>query len=174
MNIFSPKNVRIIILVVIVIVAIVLIVSGATYTTTILDTQSPEGRYKVDVTGKVIHIVSLGSESRYRVGYTDVDWELQEPEDVDFFPDLGPFWFWETSNVDVKAILQHDDEIVADATQSLGSFSTIISGDKPFDLHMKNIEPSEELFTLYLEIYEGNNLKYRVEHSSWYMLPKVT
>jgi len=170
----NVKIMRMLIVAIVAIVALVLIVSGATYTTTILDTQSPEGRYKVDVTGKVIHIVSLGSEARYRVGYTDVDWEFQEPEDIEFFPDLNPFWFWETSNVDVKAILYEGDDIVADATQSLGSFNTIIGSDKPFDLHMKNIKPSEESFTLYLEIYEGNNRKYRVEHSTWNMLPKVS
>lgn len=173
MNIFSPKMLRLLIISIVIIASIVLIISSIGYTISVAETTSPEGRYKVDVTGKVILAVSP-PDAEYLIRWTNVDWELQEVEDISFFPDLGPFWIWETSNVDIRGILYNDDNIVADSTQSLGSFNKWFGSEAEFDLHMKNIQPSNETFTLYLEVYEGNELKLRVEHSSWNMLPKVT
>jgi hypothetical protein len=173
MNIFSPKNMKIIIIAIVAIVALVLIVSGYTYTTAIMDTNSPEGRYKVDITGEVHSKVTWVFPVEFRTAYTQVDFEFQEVEDIDFF-DIGPFWFWETADVSIRAILKEGDDIIADDNQNLGSFSTVINGKKDYDLHLKNVPPTEDFYTLYLEIREGSELKFEGTWGDLELPPKVS
>jgi hypothetical protein len=118
--------------------------------------NSPEGRYKIDVTGK----------STFDPGILSPGWLI---EDTDYTvtrmttsAQLNPFWWiWTSGQIEIEVILKYPGGRVSQRqTQDMGTYDTIgVAQSHPFAISIDMIPPDTSPYTLVINLKEDGALK---------------
>ncbi|MBE3085794.1 MAG: hypothetical protein IMZ64_06210 [Bacteroidetes bacterium] len=151
-------NTKILIVVALIAIIIVAGVAGASLfvkTDRLNQINKPEGRFKMDISGRVdIGFAGIGDWSIDDYKY-NVEQMTESDAGTGFFGILG-FWDpWNSGPMIVKAFLDSPSGVRYTVEQKLGSYNVWLGGSKPFNLHLDMIVPNTSPFTLTISLFEN-------------------
>lgn len=155
---------RIIILVVAIMLVTVGIV-GAFYYDRVSGINSPEGRFKMNITGNVNYgFAGIGGWS-----ITDTKYSIEQMSSADL-SFLSLFWWWESGHMKLRAELIRGS-VVYRKDLDLGKMNVWIGSSESYYFYIDMIKPSDSPYTLKLTLYESNVAVATVTFAGIYVNP---